>query len=239
MKSLKQSTASRCGLLVTIEGVTSAGKSYFADHLEERLDELGVRTARFGGFLEQRSWAGNNEITTFLARLMEVKRYIDLPWLTETTLLLAEQALNLDRGVIKSVTEGRVVIYENYSHALLAYQFVRAVDIGLPPKQTRSALRALVDLQYVLCGYPRPEMIIYVHAPLKVLFERMAKRNPSAPPTAYDRRFLPNVIKEYDGLLPKRGTVRVNNNGKSDLAQFVQRIADSIVTRLRRKRQRN
>lgn len=216
------------GRLVVIEGVTGSGKYHFARLLKEELERRKAPDVlRIGGFREP-SEREIPPITEFLRSLMEVTRFIGLPWLCETTILLAEQAYNVDSVVLPALRQGATVLYENYDDALLVYQQNRPAKRGVRREALVRVLKDLVRLQYEPFGYPKPTIIVYLRSPPAVIWKRLEERDHHEV-SRIDRKFILKVGREYERLYAKRrGVVIITNDLTTSLAEEAVRIAEAI-----------
>lgn len=217
------------GVLVAIEGATGSGKSFFCSRLERIIEGLvGRAPTRMGGFKRLPPGRRIPLLTRVVRRYLRTSRFIGLPWLSETTLLLSEQALNVDTVVKPRLLAGDVVLYENYNDALIAYQLMRGQSLDIPLHTLMTILRRLVDLQSDPFGYPSPDLTVYLHSPESVYLRRL-KRRDRRPVTPIDRIRIRQVRQNYNTLYAhSKSVLRIDNGEGKDLGKDLQRIASEV-----------
>lgn len=222
------------GCFVVIEGATGVGKTYFAEKLSLILNEqFGYTIKRLGGFIKTDE-KELSHITRLLKEFMRQSRFINLPWLCETTLLFSEQAHNIDEFLIPSLASRKVVLYENYDDALYAYQMARGLAINIPMKELDQVLKKLTSFQYKPFSYPKPDILVYIKSPLNLSLERLNQREPR-PVSKEDKNMIKIIKNNYEELYRKRKKVIIINNTKNadinkeaiKVAQIIKKKADN------------
>ncbi len=223
------------GCLVVVEGVTGAGKTYFVEKLEAVLSaKMRLPVLKMGGFINQ-DQNDTPPITKFLRDLMKASRFIGLPWLAETTILLAEQAYNVERYVLPAYAKGSVILYENYNDALVAYQLMRGQSLPVTQEVLLRLLRNLVNMQYKPFGYPRPDLTVYLKSPLLTICTRLRTREPR-PVSKKDKASIEAIAKNYERMYTgSKGVTRVLNHADTDLRNESSSVAARIAAIYQRK----
>jgi thymidylate kinase len=216
------------GILITIEGVTGVGKSFFAEKMYYKLNqEKNTSVKRFGGFIKD-SDDDLPEITKFLQEQMKTNWQIGLPWLCETTLLVAEQAFNIENRIQKLYNDGHLILYENYNDALIAYQLMRGNSLDIDNKILMKILTDLIDLQYCPFNFPKPDYTIYISAPLEITFERLTKRNPR-PPSKSDKKMMEIIVENYIKLYEDNpNIIRIVNDNQTNIDEAIDKVIEDI-----------
>ncbi|MBM3331800.1 hypothetical protein FJY68_08120 [candidate division WOR-3 bacterium] len=229
---MKRMTNGLAGRLITIEGVTGAGKSYFTRHLAKRLRGVHhMPVTILGGFGDQEVKEDQlPHITLFVRQLMRVGgRFLGLPWLCETTLLLAEQAFYVETYLLPALRSGNVVLYVSYNDALVAYQLMRGASTGRTQDSLLRVLKQLIDLQFDPFHYPKQNLTVYVSAPDGTCFQRLLERD-HRPVSAKDKKVIRLIKANYAKLYESRKyVVLIDNHGETDLSSEVEETALRIA----------
>jgi thymidylate kinase len=230
----KSNKRSRGGCLISVEGATGSGKSTLVSTVVDLLEEQhGITALKIGGF-DKKHQSTVPPITKFLQEMMKASRFIGLPWLPETTILLAEQAYNVETYVLQAYRQGRLVLYENYSDALVAYQLMRGSTLGISRSRLLQILDALVNLQYAPFDYPKPRLTIYLTSPLAVTCKRLLRRD-GKPVTRKDRALIKSVMTNYEWLYREKPNVlRIENAEDTDMKRQAIRVVGRIVAARKR-----
>lgn len=223
------------GFLVVFEGATGSGKSFFVNKLSKHLyNNYSISIKRIGGFLDKDD-EDTPEITKALRRMMEAFRFIGLPWLCETTILLSEQAFNLEEIVMPAYEQGRVIFYENYNDALIAYQLMRGLELNVSQKKLLSVLEDLVNLQHQPFGYPIPDLTVYIATPITTIINQLESRD-GKKVTKRDKNMIQTVIQNYSNMYNNNNRIiQINNDTESNLKRNCSSVAKLIAEKYEKK----
>jgi deoxyadenosine/deoxycytidine kinase len=142
--------------LVLVAGNIGAGKTSLTERLGIR---LGWRTSF-------ESVADNPYLSDFYADMLQWSFHLQVFFLGHR----AEQYLDLSHCPESAIADRS--IYED------AYIFARALHhLGNLNERDYESYRRLFDL--VIAGLPRPDLLIYLHAPVPILLERIHQRGRS------------------------------------------------------------
>ena len=224
------------GLLIAIEGPTGTGKTYFSKKLLSYLhSKHKLPVIKEGGFIDKDE-NSLPPITKLLQQMIKASRFIGLPWLCETTILLAEQAYNLEEYIMPEYNKGTIVLYENYNDALIAYQLMKGRETTIDQKKLANILNLIIDIQHDTFEYPIPDITIYIKSTLTTIKKRILLRGREEL-SDEDKESIRIIISNYDKLYKsnKNYLITVKNNMKTKLDNEVKEISGTISNLYRRK----
>ncbi|KKM21042.1 MAG: Thymidylate kinase [Candidatus Anoxychlamydiales bacterium] len=108
--------------LITIEGVAGVGKTTAGRYLLKLFQKDEIIVKFLGNFepIERESL-----LSEAIRRLIDKDRFLRIGWERETALLIAELLESIEEDVIPALISNKIVIYECYYAAILAYQSAR------------------------------------------------------------------------------------------------------------------
>lgn len=156
------------GKLIVIEGTDGSGKQTQAERLSARLKEEGFQ-CEIIGFPRYGTATGDivgdcclgrdNRINTgsWFENFSKVDSKI-------ACLYYAADRLAASEEIRKKLDEGKIVILDRYVESNMGHQCGKVLD-----RKGRAELRDwIVELEYKLLKLPQPNLILFLHMPLKV-----------------------------------------------------------------------
>jgi len=138
----------------------------------------------------------------------------------EYLLFAADRAQHFDEVVIPNIQQNKIVLSDRMSDSSLVYQgYGRGLDLNMIKKINNWVMKGI-----------RPDVTIYVHVPLKVALERIAKRNEKL--TAFEREhtsFLQKLIHGFKTIYKDRKDV-ILIDGNQKPKQVLQQTLDALYS---------
>lgn len=165
------------GTLLAIEGISGSGKSSLSQKICKEFEKHSIPCSEFGGFnISEHS----TELTKFCNNIIRQKRFIGLPFASESHLLLSEILLDIEMNVKKKLMNDEVVIYENYFDSILIYQssVINTLNISDDKKnKLQEYLRKTINLTKDYFNIPKPDIIIFLNCDVGICNARIIKRD--------------------------------------------------------------
>lgn len=168
------------GPFITLEGIDGCGKSTQAAHLDRWLQEQGWSVERT---FEPGGWEGGRTL-----RSLVLEGEISDPD-TELLIFLADRSGHLASVIRPALEAGRAVLCERYSDSTWAYQ---AGGRGVSPEKLRR--------QMELCGFPEPDLTVFLEISPEAAAERLVKRGKADRIEAGGLAFMARVAGAYTEL---------------------------------------
>lgn len=168
------------GPFITLEGIDGCGKSTQAAHLDRWLQEQGWSVERT---FEPGGWEGGRTL-----RSLVLEGEISDPD-TELLIFLADRSGHLASVIRPALEAGRAVLCERYSDSTWAYQ---AGGRGVSPEKLRG--------QMELCGFPEPDLTVFLEISPEAAAERLVKRGKADRIEAGGLAFMARVAGAYAEL---------------------------------------
>ncbi|MCR5346807.1 MAG: dTMP kinase [Fretibacterium sp.] len=146
----------RRGTFITLEGIDGCGKSVQAGRLFCWLREHGWDVERT---FEPGGWQGGKTLRSLVlnGEIADAE--------TELLIFLADRSGHLASVIWPALEAGRIVLCERYSDSTWAYQ---VGGRGLDPAKVRGLME--------LCGFPQPDLTIFLEISPEAAAERLVRR---------------------------------------------------------------
>ncbi|MFN7160215.1 MAG: dTMP kinase [Candidatus Gracilibacteria bacterium] len=166
------------GKLIVLEGGDSSGKSTQFRALKERLEKENISfyTTKFPRHDHPSAYFVDKMLRGEYGSLEEQNPY-------RTSLFYALDRFDAMPEINDALHDGKLVILDRYTSANIGHQGSKIQDAA-----KRSAyIQWLEDLEYNICGIPKPDKVYYLHMPTEKALELLEKRNTaSAAPKEVD-----------------------------------------------------
>lgn len=155
------------GKLIVIEGGDGSGKSTQFTLLKQRLEQDGTLfyTTKFPRHGEASSYFVDKMLQGGYGSLEKQNPY-------RTSLFYALDRFDAAPEIIDSLEKGIHVILDRYTSANIAHQGSKISD----PEERKKYITWLEDLEYNICGIPKPDKVYYLHMPTYHALQLMEKR---------------------------------------------------------------
>ena len=140
------------GHLISLEGVTGAGKSTLSDQLRKLLPSRFASAGGYRGKIASPNPFHRDQLRA-IRRQVARDEFLRLDWGVECLVLQAELLLGNQAIVAPSLARGVVVLYEHHQDSIYVYQAARLVE----GKVERSVATALSRVKRVLLPFADAE----------------------------------------------------------------------------------
>jgi len=207
------------GFLISVEGISGAGKTSFANALAKEYELLDQKVIQLGGF-EIHSYS--SPLTIFCRDLVTSSRFVGLPWMAEIHLLIAELLFDVECLLVPALKEGRIVVFDGYWDSLVAFQSAR-IKVQHPEISSSAVeyLQKSLDLLFSFRPIPLPDCTIYLTCDIEKTKERLEARD-TLPVTIEEIRLQKEIARQYDGLFRNRDILRIDNSCEGGLSENIQ-----------------
>lgn len=216
----------RNGILVTIEGISGSGKTALSNALRNEFESLGCEVLLLGGF-EVHPYS--SPITVFCRELVTTNRFVGLPWTSETHLLIAELLFDVERLVKPALDNGKIVIYDGYWDALLAFQSAR-IQLQQSSKGLSAIyyLKKVIEMIFPFETIPMPDCTIYIKCDVAKAKLRLEQRD-LMPVTPEHLALQIEIARQYDSIFVGREILVIDNSDENNWQENVRRASDYII----------
>lgn len=214
------------GKLIVIEGTDCSGKETQSTKLFERLEEENIKVMRFD-FPHYDSPTGRIVGGPYLG-----KQYICNGYFKEgaanvnpkvASLYYAADRLYNVPAINKALDRGKIVLLDRYVQSNMAHQGGKLSDV----KERKDFYKFIDSLEFGLLDLPRPDAIIFLHVPYKVVYKIKKNRPESDDQHEVSERHLKNAEAAYLELckLYKYKIIDCTKNGEF---KTIDEISDEI-----------
>jgi len=197
------------GLLIAIEGIDGSGKSTLAHTLHQKLYENGYNTVL----------TKEPGDTSLGKKIRELVQHQDEPIDPKAEYLLfgADRAQHFSTVIIPALKEKKLILSDRLADSSLAYQgYGRGLNLTLLKTINEWAMQKI-----------KPDLTIFVEAPLATVFTRIALRNKKT--TSFEKElFLQKVALGFKDIYHNRTDV-ITLDGTQNAEHLAQEAFNSIV----------
>lgn len=205
-------------MFLTLEGIDGCGKTTQARLLSERLRRPGTTCGDVVWTKEPGGWTGGDKI-----RELVLRDGLEHP-LSELFLFLADRCEHVLQVIAPALKEGKTVICERYTDSTLAYQ---SWGRGLPMERIEDLFR--------WCGFPSPDLTIWIDLPAPAAYHRMAGRGRMDRLEEEGTVFLEKVRSGFAFLAERDRARIVRIDGDKDIPGISAEIIDTVLAFLSRR----
>ena len=163
------------GRLISLEGVTGAGKSTLSDRLRQTLPLSFASGGGYRGKIASPNPFHRDQLRA-IRRQVARDEFLRLDWDVECLVIQAELLLGNGAIVAPALTRGAVVLYEHHQDSIYVYQAARLVEVDAE----RSVATALKRVKRVLQPFAAaavPAATLYLDVDPVEAARRAAKRD--------------------------------------------------------------
>lgn len=223
------------GILIVVEGISGSGKSSLVKELCNEFEKYGISHASYGGFnISDRSTV----LTKFCNYIVKRKRFIGLPIISETHLLLSEMIMDIDLNVKKDLRNNKVIVYENYFDSVHIYQSARIQTMSISQKEKNNLQHYLdetIELVEQNIDIPKPDIIVYLDQSIDICNKRILNRD-NLEVTCEHARLQSEIKKRYlEYYLEKTNVIFFDNESLqkelliNSLVLYVQKRKENLT----------
>lgn len=192
-------------MFITFEGIDGSGKTTQVELLKKWLNNKGIRVKV------------TEEPTKNLETSQVLQEHLKNPdteqWV-DAILFAADRALHIERVIMPSLMKGLTVICDRYIHSSIAYQ-------------TAMGLNKEWVINLNKC-FPKPNLTIYLDAPVKTAINRVNNRNKSK--DKYEmKEVLKKVRDEYLLLKSKRFIIINGDKSIKEVHEDIKGVVNDFV----------
>jgi dTMP kinase len=181
--------------LIVLEGLDGAGKSTQLAFLQKLMTERGEAT-QFLHFPRVDTPVYGERIAAFLRGDFGAQDEVD-PY--AVAMLFAGDRAEAGEMLSRWLEEGRYVFLDRYVYSNVAYQCAKIKD----PAQRQKLKEWILDLEFGICGIPRPDVSLFLDVPFEFTKARLAAQR-----TGSDRRYLHGKEDIHESSLSLQERVR-------------------------------
>ncbi|MDP3793993.1 MAG: thymidylate kinase [Candidatus Uhrbacteria bacterium] len=153
---------------IVIDGTDGSGKGTQTKKLVERLQAEGrpVKLFDFPRYGNPSAYFVEKYLRGEYGNATDVGAY-------RASLFYALDRYDASFDIRRELDAGTIVISNRYVSASKGHQMGKITD----PEQRLSFLRWLNELEYKICGIPKPDMTVLLHVPAEIGYELVAKKD--------------------------------------------------------------
>ncbi len=213
------------GILMTIEGISGAGKTSTSIALKKVLEKNNRTVLLLGGF-EIHTYS--SPITRFCRELVQSNRFVGLPWNSEIHLLISELLFDIEQMVKPALIQGQIVIFDGYWDSLIAYESAR-IKL-LEPERSKAAIEyinSIINNIFTFQTIPLPDYTVYIDCDLMDSKIRLENRD-NLPVSEKDLELQKEIERQYSLVFEGRTIIRIKNDIFSNQQTNVKKILENI-----------
>jgi len=219
------------GKLISIEGISGAGKSSVFKNVQLAMKDLGYDTIFSGGYKKKKKKKQTGDgLEKFMIELIKKDPFIRLPWLSETHLLFAYLTLHIDKIIKPSLSEGKIIFYEHYLHSIKVYQLARAMEENIL-NEAEKVLEPMISYNNVELGIIEPNIHIYLETKPQIAIERYENREKCNLNNA-NKLFIRNTYNLYSDIISKKDYLIISN--EDYIQDCVKNIVNIVISSINR-----
>lgn len=215
------------GKLIVIEGVDCSGKEVQSNYLYIKLNKLGIKTEKFS-FPMYDSPTGKIVGGPYLS-----KDYIGKGFFKEgasnvdpkvaSLYFIADRQYNIKK-ITNCLDNGINVIVDRYVESNMAHQGGKIEN----KKEKEDFINWLEELEYSFMKFPRPDLTIFLHMPIKLVLKLKEQRQEKQDEHEKDIKHLENAEETYKFLAQKYGYFIVNCQDNNGNLKSISKIGDEV-----------